>query len=297
MRVDPFYVVNLSGALDQTQTVQQKLTNELSSGLRVGSPGDDPVAAAQNVQLLNQIQSDDSFTQTASLTTGSLQVSDSALGGVITQLNQAISLATQGNNGTLNAADLKAISSQISAIRDEVLLLANTSYQGQYVFGGSQVSAAPFALNTATSPTTVVYSGNSDVNTLVSPTGQAIQLNVPGDQIFNSPSADVLGSLNNLVADFASGTSNGGAQDLASLNAALNYVSQQRVTIDNSLTRVSLASSAASSESTQLTTVQTNLMQADIPGISTQLALSKSQQTALINVIAALGSGSLFDKL
>ena len=56
MRVDPFYVVNLSGALDQTQATQEQLSQELSSGLRVTSIGTDPVASAQNVQLLNSIQ-------------------------------------------------------------------------------------------------------------------------------------------------------------------------------------------------------------------------------------------------
>ena len=94
MRVDPFYVVNLSSALDQTQATQQQLSQELSSGRRFSAIGDDPVAAAQNVQLLNQIQRDDSFTQTNSLTQGLLQVTDSALGSVVTQLNQALSLAT-----------------------------------------------------------------------------------------------------------------------------------------------------------------------------------------------------------
>ena len=34
MRVDPFYVVNLSSALDQTQATQQQLSQELSSGRR-----------------------------------------------------------------------------------------------------------------------------------------------------------------------------------------------------------------------------------------------------------------------
>jgi len=297
MRVDPFFVVNLSGALDQTQVTQQTLTQDLSSGLRVNNPGDDPVAAAQNVQLLNQIQRDDSFTQTANLTTGALQVADSALGDVVTQLNQAITLATEANNGVLNGSDLKSISGQIAGIRDQVLLLANTSYQGQYIFGGTQVSTAPFSVNASTNPATVTYNGDSGVNTLVSPDGQSIQLNVPGNQIFISSTANVLGTLNSLVADFAGGLSNGGVADLASLNTALNFVSQQRVVLDNSLTRVGLASSAASSESIQLTSVQTNLMQADIPAISTQLSLSKSQETALVSVIAALGSGSLFDKL
>jgi len=297
MRVDPFYVVNLSSALDQTQATQEQLSQELSSGLRVTSIGDDPVAAAQNVQLLNSISQDDSFTQTTSLTQGQLQVTDSTLGSVVTQLNQALSLADQANNGTLNASDLKSLSNQIAGIRDEVLSLANTNYQGQYIFGGSQTGGPPFTLDSSTSPATVTYNGDSDVNTLETPTGQSIQLNLPGNQVFTSTTANVLGTLNNLVADYASGTAGSGIADTASLNSALNYVSQQRVTIDNSITQLSDASGVATEQATQLTAVQTNLMQADIATVSTQLSLVESQQSALISVIAALGQGSLFDKL
>jgi len=297
MRVDPFYVVNLSNSLDQTQANEEQLTQELSSGLRVTSIGDDPVAAAQNVQLLNTIQQDDSFTQTTSLTQGLLQVTDSALGSVVTQLNQAVSLASQANNGTLNPSDLKAISNQLAGIRDEVLSLANTNYQGQYVFGGSQTGATPFTLNNTNAPATVTYNGDSNVNFLQSPTGQSIQLNLPGNQVFASATSNVLGTLNSLVADYAGGTTGSGVADTSALNAALNYVSQQRVTIDNSITRLNDASGAATEEATQLTAVQTDLMQADLPSVSTQLSLAQSQQAALINVIAALGQGSLFDKL
>jgi len=297
MRVDPFYVSNLANALNQTQSTQQQLSTELASGLRVSQIGDDPVAAAQNVQLLNNIQEDDSFTQTSTLTQGRLQVTDSTLGDVVTQLNQAISLAAQANNGTLDASDLKAISSQIAGVRDEVLSLANTSYQGQYLFGGSDTGTTPFTLDTSTTPATVTYNGDSDVTSLVSPTGQSIQLNLPGNQVFTSATASVLGTLNSLVADYAGGTNAGGAADTASLNTALNFVSQQRVTIDNSITRLTAASGVATEQSTQLTGVQTDLMQANVATISTQLALAESQQTGLIAVISSLGQGSLFDKL
>jgi flagellar hook-associated protein 3 FlgL len=297
MRVDPFYIVNLSGALDQTQATQEQLSEELSSGLSFNSIGQNPVAAAENVQLLNQIQSDDSFTQSTSLTQGMLQVTDSTLGSVVSQLNQAISLATKANNGTLNASDLEAISNEIAGIRDDVLSLANTPYQGQYIFGGSQSSSAPFTLDNSTSPATVTYNGDSNINNLVAPNGQSIQLNLPGNQVFTSATANVLGTLNNLVADYASGGTGDGVADTAALNGALNFVSQQRVTIDNSITRLGVASGAATDQRTQLTVVQTNLVQADIPSVSTQLSLTESQQSALINVIAALGQGSLFDKL
>lgn len=299
MRVDPSYVTNLVGALDQSQVRQQQLSAQLSSGVRVNSLSDDPIAAGQNVLLLNQIQQDDSFTQSANLVTGQLQVADSALGQVVTQLTQAISLATSANNGTMNASDKQSISNQISGIRAEILTLANSSYQGQYIFAGSKTDAAPFTLDISTSPATLAYNGDGHVNYLQTPNGQQIQLNVPGDQIFSGAGGNnVLGALNNLVADFANGGNSAqGVADLQSLSSGLNYLSQQRVTIDNSITQISSASNALQSQQTQLTAAQSNLMQADVAQVATQLSLTQTQQTALESVIAQLASGSLFDKL
>jgi len=299
MRVNPFYVSNLVTSLNQTQATEQQLTAELSSGVRVNSLSDDPLAAGENVQLLNQIEQDDSFTHTSSLVQGQLQVADSALGSVVAQLTQAVSLATGANNGTLNASDLKSISNQIAGIRDEVVALANTSYQGQYIFGGSQTGTTPFNMSSATTPATATYNGDATVNYLVTPNGQRIQLNVPGNQIFTAAGANsVLATLNQLVADFASGHAAGNSvADTTTLSSALNFVSQQRVVLDNSLTRLTSATDAANSEQTQLRVAQTNLMQADVAKVATQLSLAETQQTALESVIAQLGAGSLFDKL
>ena len=299
MRVDPFYVSNLVSALDQSQVTEQQLTNELSSGVRVTSLSQDPIASGENVLLLNQIQRDDSFTQSSSLVQGQLQVADSALGSVVTHLTQAISLATEANNCTLNSSDLQSISSQIAGIRDEITSLANTSYQGQYIFAGSQTATVPFSTSDSTTPATTTYSGDEGVNYLQTPNGQTIQLNVPGDQVFDASGANsVFGALNKLVADFSGGASAAtSAADTQALNTALSYVSQQRVTVDNSLTRLTAASDAVSSENTQLTVAQTNLMQADLAQVSTQLSLTKTQQTALEDVVSQLGSGSLFEKL
>jgi flagellar hook-associated protein 3 FlgL len=302
MRVDPSYITNLATSLDQVQANQEQLTAELSSGVRVTSLSQDPLAAGQNVLLLNQIQQDDSFTQNASLVTGQLQVADSALGSVVSQLTQAISLATSADNGTLNASDVQSVGNQIAGILDEVLSLANTSYQGQFIFAGGQTSTAPFSNSNATSPGVTTYAGDGDINYIQMPNGQKIQLNVPGDQIFSGAGANnVFAALNNLIADYSSGTVNTqqAVSDTEALNTALNYVSQQRVTIDNSITRLSAASDAVTSQQTQLTAAQTNLMQADVATISTQLSLNETQQTALEDVIAELGStqNDLFSKI
>ena len=302
MRVDPTYVSNLVGSLDQTQLNEQQLTAELSSGVAINSLGQNPVGSGENVILLNQIQQDDSFTQSTHLVTGQLQVADSTLGSVVTQLTQAISLATSANNGTMNASDVESIGSQISGILNEVQSLANTSFQGQYIFAGGQTSIQPFTTSSATSPAVTTYNGDQDVNYLQTPNGQKIQLNVPGSQVFSaSGSNSVFGALNNLVADYSSGTVNTtqAVSDTEALSTALNYVSQQRVTIDNSITQVTATSEAITSDQTQLTTAQTNLMQADVGQVSTQLSLAETQQTALEDVIAQLNSSSnsLFSKI
>jgi flagellar hook-associated protein 3 FlgL len=285
MRVNPNYVTNLVSALDGAQAREQQLSTELSSGMRFSSLDEDPAAAGRNVLLLNQIQRDDSFTQSASLVTGQLQVADSALGSVVAELNQAITLATAANNGTKNADDLKSIASQISGILGEIESLANTGYQGQYIFAGGKTTTLPFS----TSAGVTTYMGDGDVNHLHTPNGQKIQLNVPGDQIFLGPTS-VFGVLNSLVADFSSGTVN-------SAQASADTESLQRVTIDNSITQLTAASGAINTEKAQLTAAQTDLMQADVATVATQLSLAKTQETALESVVVQLGSGSLFDKL
>jgi flagellar hook-associated protein 3 FlgL len=302
MRVNPMYVSNLVGSLNQTQANQQQLTAELSSGVSITSLGQNPVGAAQNVLLLDQIQRDDSFTQSSNGVTGQLQVADSALGSVVSELTQAISLSMSANNGTMSASNVKAIGSQIAGILSEVQSLANTSYQGRYIFAGAQTGTAPFTTAGAGTPAVTSYHGDATVNYLQLPNGQKIQLNVPGDQIFlGSGTNSVFGALNALAADYASGTVNTqqAVADTAALNTALNYVSQQRVTIDNSMTQLTSAASAVENEKTQLTAAQTDLMQADLPTIATQLSLSETQQAALESVISQLESvnNSLFSKM
>lgn len=299
MRVNPDYVTSLVNSLDQTTLNEQNLTEELSSGVRVNSLSDDPAAAGQNVLLASQLNADDTFSTTASSAENLLQVSDAALGNVVTQLTNAVSLATQANNGVLNSSNLQAVATELIGIRDEVLSLANSSYLGQYIFAGSQGNSQPFTLDTTTSPNTVTYNGDSDVSYVQTPAGQKIQLNVPGNQIFTAAGGNVLGALNSLINDFSTGAPSAtSVADLASLSQSLGYVDQQRAVIDNSINRLTASSNYASSESVQLLSAQDNLIQTDTAGVATQLSSAETQQAALTQIIAALDQqGTLFQAL
>jgi flagellar hook-associated protein 3 FlgL len=295
MRVDPNYVANLTAAVDQSASQEDTLTSELSSGLRVASLQDDPVAVAQSTLLGSSIAQDDTFVQTASNESSRLQVTDSTLGEVVTQITSALSTAVGGNNGTLNASDIASVAQKLSGIRDQVLSLANTSYQGQYLFGGSQGSAPPFTLDTSTNPATANYNGDNNVQSVESPNGQKIQVNLPGSSVFGAAGSGVLGALNQLISDFSGGAASAAiTADTSALTTALGQLSSQRSTLDSSLSRLQSTSTYVQTEESQLKVAQSNLVSADPAAVASQLSTAETQHQALISVINALGSSDLF---
>ena len=286
MRINPQYIQNLVSAANQNAANQQRYGTELATGVSVNSLSDNPSAASQDFLLRSEVSANDNFVQTASGVTGALQVTDTALGSVVSQITQAISLATEGNNGTLNSSDRSSIANQLSGVRSEILSLANTSYQGQFVFSGSQTSTQPFTLDTSTTPSTVVYSGDTVQNSIQSPSGQNFALNVPGNQIFGSGTTGILATLSNLIASFSSGSSD--IADTTALNTKLQNISQQRVIIDNSISGLQSASTYTQNQTTQLQAVQNTLVQANTTQVATELSASETQGTALLDTIAAL---------
>lgn len=298
MNVDPNYLQQIAAALSRTTAQQQTLSSQIASGVRLTGLGDDPIAAAQNVQFMAQIAADSIFTQTADTTTAKMQVADSTLGSVVDQVNQAISVATAGNNGTNNASDRSSVAAELTTIRDEILGLANTSYSGKYLFSGSQNNSAPFQLDSSTSPATVTYSGDNAVNYVTTPGGQSIATNVPGQQIFTAAGGDLLGTLNALIQGFSTGDTATTSALTSQLSSALSQLSTQRASLDGSINRLQSASSYASQEQTRLVANQTDLLQADLPTIATKLSSSETQQSALESVIVAIEQqGTLFDRM
>lgn len=298
MRADPTYINSLTQSLNNAANTANNLSSQLSSGLRVGTLSDDPTAAATSVRMGSEITRIDTFVQTASNEQSMLQTTDSTLGEVVTQLTSAITLAVQGTDGTLNSANLQAVLQQAVGIRDQVLSLANASYQGNYLFAGSQGATQPFTLDSTTTPATVTYAGDANVKYIETPGGQQLQMNLPGTAIFGSGSSGALGVLNQFIADLSSGApSSAIAADSSALTDALSTVSTQRSLLNASLKTLTSTSTYAQSQEAQLKVAQGTLVAADPAAIATALKTNQTQYQALLSVISSLNQTNLFNYL
>jgi flagellar hook-associated protein 3 FlgL len=144
----------------------------------------------------------------------------------------------------------------------------------------------------------VTYSGDSVVNHVSTPAGQSIATNLPGQQVFTATGGDLLGTLNQLIQGFSTGNTAATTSLTSQLSTALSQLSTQRASLDGAINRFQSASSYASQEQTQLVANQTNLLQADLPTVATELSSNQTQQTALESVIVAIEQqGTLFFKM
>jgi len=293
IRVNPFPMPDLLSALENLQQQQTTATMELGSGSKINKPSDDPAGAAQLILVQAMSSQVDSFERSIGSINSQLSTADSTLSSVVTVLQRALSLGVQGANGTLSDTDRAAVADELSGIQSELVSLANTSYQGQFLFAGT-AETQPFVLD-STAGSGVSYKGNAGTNFVAIGNGYQVQVNLPGSQIFNGVGADVFQAISDLIGALKA---NSGISDaVTEVTNAYNYVTGQRVFYGNAMNQAQTQQTFLDGEKVNLSQQQNTVAGADLAKVASQLA---SDQTAINATLSAIGSmprTSLFDYL
>jgi len=128
--------VYAENSLNNTSNSLSKVLNQLSSGSKINSGGDD----AAGLSLVDGLQANSmALAQSQTNATegvGLLTVADGALSQVTNLLNRAVTLATEASNGTLNSSQDSAANSEYQSILSEINNIGTTTtYNQQAVFG------------------------------------------------------------------------------------------------------------------------------------------------------------------
>lgn len=135
--------------IEARQTAQTRLQNQLGTGLRVNSPGDDPLGAAQAELARSRLAHLAQDQRSAQLATSVLSAADTALADGVGTLQSVRETLVAAGNGGYNATDRQALVVQLRAARDRLVELANTrDGAGGYVFAGQGSAGAPLTAGT-----------------------------------------------------------------------------------------------------------------------------------------------------
>ena len=279
IRINPNILPDLLISLAQSKQNEAVATEQLASGRRVNQISDDPSAVATLVGNHNQAGQDDQFLQNLSTLHTRFQVADSTLSSVVEVLTRAIAIGTEGANGTLSAADRQAIAGEVQGLQSQLVGLANTSYQGTYLFAGTAVTTLPFTLNTTTGA--VSYNGNAGVASVQLSNGNSINSNLPGTQLFQNTSGDAFAALQNLNTALLSGNNIGAA--VGQLGTALSQISTQRVFYGNNLNQVNLSENFLNQDKLNLSTQENALIGADPAKAASDLVQAQTTNQATLS--------------
>jgi len=284
-RINPDTIPDLLTAMQTAQQNAQTAAQQVSTGRRVNNLSDDPAAAAALVLNNAQTSQDAQFQSNIGDLQSKFQVADSVMNSAVQLMTSAISLGTQGATGTLTDSNRQQIATQVAGLQQQMLALANTSYQGTYIFSGTDVTTQPFSADSS-DPSGVVYNGNSAVTTVEISPGQSLQANLPGDQLFANSSANVFAALNDLTNALNSGT--GIAAANTEVQNAFNQLNSQRVFYGNALNQLQSTESFLSQDTVNLSQQQNNLVGANLATAASNLSQSQVAEQAAISATAQI---------
>jgi flagellar hook-associated protein 3 FlgL len=295
IRVNPFPMPDLLAALEQLQQQTATTTLELASGSSINKPSDNPAGAAEVIRLNAESSQSDSFQTSIGNINGQFSTADFTLSSVVTSLQSALSLGVEAAGGTLSASELAAIASQLTGIQSQLLSLANTTYQGQYIFAGT-ATAQPFVLDPSQT-SGVRYTGNTDTNKVSIGAGYQLQTNLPGSQVFGLGKAT--GDMFQAISDLITAVKNNSGIPTAvnEISTALNYVPSQRTFYDDGLNQAQSQQTYLNSQSLSLSQQLNTVTAANVATLASQLETEQTAQTATLEAIGNAPHKSLFDYL
>ncbi len=123
-----------------------KTQNQLSTGLRINTPSDDPAASVRVLDIQQSISQNNQYQSNINTLTSRLTFEDGALDSTVNAIQRARELAVQGLNDTNSPSDRNAIAQEIRQIADQLVGLANTqNANGEYLFAGYSSQTPPYA--------------------------------------------------------------------------------------------------------------------------------------------------------
>ena len=127
---------------------QQKTQLQLSTGRKVLTPADDPVASTRILELNQELALNDQYQRNIELAEGRLTMQDDLLGSINEVVLRLRELTVNSGNGALTPSDLQFIAAEADERLSQLAGLLNTrDASGEYMFSGYQGNTEPFQKN------------------------------------------------------------------------------------------------------------------------------------------------------
>ncbi|MFH1987513.1 MAG: flagellar hook-associated protein FlgL [Pseudomonadota bacterium] len=169
----------------QLQTNLYKLQNQMSTGRRILTPSDDPVAAAQALEVSQRQSINSQFMDNQGSAASQLTSLESTLRSASDLISNVMVRAAEADNQNISDTSRQAIASDVSESFSQLLGLANsTDGLGQHLFSGFRGETEPFGVSGSPGSRITSYHGDDGNRQLQVETGRLMDVSASGSDVF-----------------------------------------------------------------------------------------------------------------
>jgi flagellar hook-associated protein 3 FlgL len=288
--------------LDAVQNRINKTQAQLTSGVRISKPSDDPAAVGDVLQLQSDIGMVTQVTSNLNNVKSQVDSASQIVQNAVSLLDQARTLASQGASTTLSPTERTSMAAQAEQILSALVDDSRATFAGQYLFSGDSSSQPAYDVNLAnpngvdrllTAPATRLIQDSTGVVFAVSKTAQDLfDHRNPDDSL---AADNVFAAVNSLRVALANNDQAGTVAAAASIQTAQDYLNQQGAFYGAVQTRVSNALDVAQKFQLQWQTALSAEKDTDVAAAATDLTQEQLSQQAAMQAQASMPRNSLFD--
>lgn len=304
MRISTSMIFQQGAAkISDLQTNLVKTQQQLSTGRRILTPADDPVAAARALDVTQSQSVNAQYATNRQTAVSSLSAVDNTLASVTSVLQDVKTQTVYAGNGALSNSDRSKLATQLSSDLDQLLALANTTDGiGNYLFSGYQTATQPFVKTT----TGAQYNGDQGQRQVQVDSSRQMAVSASGQAIFQGNNQDVFKTLTDLITLLQTPvTTPAGSTALTdglttangNIDQSLNNVLTVRASVGSRLRELDSLGSAGSSRDIQYSQTLSQLQDVDYAKAISQLTQQQTTLQAAQQSFVKIAGLSLFNYL
>jgi flagellar hook-associated protein 3 FlgL len=178
-----FYQSGLNSILDQ-QNGLNRTQKQISTGLQVITPSDDPIATISIINLEQEIAITERYITNTDIATANLNIEEATLQSTTDILQRVRELILSGGNATYGDRERNSLAVEMKELLGQLVGLANfRNSSGDYLFSGHKINETPF---TQSATGSYQYNGDQGSREVQISTSTQLAMNDSGYDVFQN---------------------------------------------------------------------------------------------------------------
>lgn len=294
--------------LNRNARASQATQEQLSTGMKINRPSDDPVGITYSLRYRSEIGMNTQYQKNVDSSISWLEYNDTVLTQTNSVLQRVRELTVAAANDTNPQAGFDSINEEMKELRQQLVDIGNSQINGKYIFNGQNYDQKPYnseltQLDANGGPVAVPLSQQEpDTASVEYAVGANIKLgvNLSGQSVFGSKDEvndNIFGLIDNISKALQEGNTKELSNQLANIDSRVEKILTAQAEVGAKTNRVELMQSRLSDLDVNLTNLQSKTEDADYAELLIKSQIQENIYTASLSVGAKIISTTLVDFL